>query len=159
MTSGPNTITAPETPATDHDRHQLRLKLKPKGPTSGYVDGGWWPRSRDLAAELPALVEVLAVRLGHVSRVAYSMSGWNESPRRIEVDGHVVRLEGFRSQDEHIVYVSGPDRTRVGLLVVPPETADDDAHQALMSAAHRENSDLPADLLAGGDAVHQVSSH
>ncbi|MDT0352853.1 DUF5994 family protein [Pseudonocardia charpentierae] len=25
------------------------------GPTTGWVDGGWWPRSRDLAAELPGL--------------------------------------------------------------------------------------------------------
>src|SRR5690242_271557 len=30
----------------------LRLRLKPKAPTTGWVDGGWWPRSRDLAAEL-----------------------------------------------------------------------------------------------------------
>jgi hypothetical protein len=46
------------------------LRLKPKAPATGYVDGGWWPRSRDLSAELAALVEVLVVRLGRIERVA-----------------------------------------------------------------------------------------
>ena len=36
-----------------HRAHQLRLRLKPKAPRTGYVDGAWWPRSHDLAAELP----------------------------------------------------------------------------------------------------------
>ena len=39
---------------TDVGRHQTppehtpRLRLKPKAPQSGYVDGAWWPRSDDL---------------------------------------------------------------------------------------------------------------
>jgi Family of unknown function (DUF5994) len=156
MTSGPQTLTtkpaqdahqgdAHQDHSADHDR--LRLKLKPKAPSTGYVDGGWWPRSRDLAAELPALVEVLSVRLGSVTRVAYTMSAWNSGPRRVEVDGHVVRLEGFRTQDENVVHLSGPDRTRISLLVVPPETAEEQAHEALMSASHRGNDDLPSAIL------------
>ena len=36
--------------------HTPRLRLKPKAPLSGYVDGAWWPRSDDLAAELPDLL-------------------------------------------------------------------------------------------------------
>ena len=44
---------------TDVGRHYTppentpRLRLKPKAPQSGYVDGAWWPRSDDLPAELP----------------------------------------------------------------------------------------------------------
>ena len=41
-----------------------RLRLKPKAPTSGYVDGAWWPHSEDLSIELPDLLSVLSVRLG-----------------------------------------------------------------------------------------------
>src|SRR5690242_21739889 len=39
---------------TDVGRHQIppehtpRLRLKPKAPQTGYVDGAWWPRSDDL---------------------------------------------------------------------------------------------------------------
>ncbi|MDT0352870.1 DUF5994 family protein [Pseudonocardia charpentierae] len=42
---------------------RVRLRLKPKAPTTGWVDGGWWPRSRDPTAELSRLPSVLAVRL------------------------------------------------------------------------------------------------
>ncbi|MFL6122246.1 DUF5994 family protein, partial [Actinophytocola sp.] len=80
MTSVPHTH--PQSPPTP-----LRLRLKPKAAATGYVDGAWWPRSRDLAAELPALVTVLAVRLGRISRVAYALSSWDATPRRFEVDG------------------------------------------------------------------------
>ena len=37
-----------------------RLRLKPKAPTSGYVDGAWWPHSDDLPIELPDLLAVLS---------------------------------------------------------------------------------------------------
>ena len=39
-------------------------ELKRKAPTSGHVDGAWWPHSDDLSTELPDLLTVLAVRLG-----------------------------------------------------------------------------------------------
>jgi hypothetical protein len=65
------------------ETHQkLRLKLKPKAPTIGSVDGAWWPRSRDLAAELPALLAVLAVRLGPIERVGYHLGDWAPTVRR-----------------------------------------------------------------------------
>jgi hypothetical protein len=142
MMSGPHVHTIPAAA-----RRPLRLRLKPKAPTTGYVDGAWWPRSRDLAAELPALAEVLAVRLGSIRRVAYAMTAWNTAPRRTEVDGHTVRLEGFHSQDEHVVDVIGADRQRLSLLVVPPETTDAAGHNAMMTTAGRDNAERPAKIL------------
>src|SRR4051812_35019694 len=41
-----------------------RLELKPNFPRTGFVDGGWWPRSRDLRAELPDLIASLSAQLG-----------------------------------------------------------------------------------------------
>jgi hypothetical protein len=140
MTSVPHAH--PKSPHTS-----LRLRLKPKGPATGYVDGAWWPRSRDLAAELPALTEVLAVRLGRISRVAYALSSWDATPRRFEVDGSRVRLEGFTYQDENIIHVTGSNGGRVSLLVVPPELGDLAGHDAMMTAAHRGNADHPEDIL------------
>lgn len=128
---------------------QLRLRLKPKGPTTGYVDGAWWPMSRDLTTELPALAEVLAVRLGRIVRVAYALSTWDDdAPRGFEVDGHRVRLEGFTYQDRNIIHVTGSNRGRISLLVVPPELTEPAGHDALMTAAHRGNTDLPEEILA-----------
>ncbi|MFD8308871.1 DUF5994 family protein, partial [Streptomyces sp. NPDC059690] len=36
-----------------------RLALKRDGASRGILDGAWWPRSRDLLSELPALTDVL----------------------------------------------------------------------------------------------------
>jgi hypothetical protein len=55
--------------ATEQSRQTLRLQLKPKAPTAGYVDVAWWPRSRTLATELPAPLAVPAVRVGRIRRV------------------------------------------------------------------------------------------
>jgi len=144
MTAGPLTRTTP--PSTRHT--QLRLRLKPKAPATGYVDGAWWPRSRDLTTELPALAEVLAVRLGRIERVAYALAAWDTAPRRFEVDGFRVRLEGFTYQDQNIIHVTGSNRGRVSLLVIPPDMTDTAGHEALMTAAHRGNTDRPEDILA-----------
>lgn len=155
MTSGPHIhplaspLTAPvhmPVPAA-RPEFALRLRLKPKAPLTGYVDGGWWPRSRDLAVELTSLAHVLEVRLGRVTRVAYPVSAWAGAPRQITVDGHAIRLEGFHSQDEHVLHLSGTDRQRISLLVVPPDTDDTSAHDAMMTSAHRGNAARPLQIL------------
>ncbi len=129
-------------------RHALRLRLKPKAPTTGYVDGAWWPRSLDLPTELQALVEVLAIRLGRVERVSYHLGAWDAAPRRIDVDGRPLRLGGYRAQNPHTVDVVGSTGRRITLLVLPPSTAEATAHEVLMMAARRDNVDAIDELLA-----------
>jgi hypothetical protein len=135
-----------------NDKHashsDLRLRLKPKAPATGYVDGAWWPRSHDLTTELAALADVLAVRLGRIERVAYALSMWDLTPRRVDVAGHVTRIEGFTYQDRNLVHVTGANGGRVSLLVVPPEMAGAAGHDAMMKAAHRDNADRPEEILA-----------
>ncbi|MEV6611020.1 DUF5994 family protein [Kutzneria sp. NPDC051319] len=141
MTSGPHSHSNPAP--------SLRLRLKPKGPVTGYVDGGWWPHSRDLAAELPELAAVLSVRLGPIQRIAYAMDTWETAPNRVDVDGRHVRMEGFRSQDRDTVAVTGLNGQRLSLLVVPPDAGDTAGHDAMMAAAHRDNADSPSSILRG----------
>jgi len=131
----------------------LRLRLKPKAKATGHVDGGWWPRSRDLSAELPSLVHVLAVRLGRVVKVAYPLEAWDVPPRQLTVDGKLLRLEGFRSQDQYVLHLTGSDGQRLSLLVVPPDVATDRAHDALIVASRRGNTDRPVEILAAGGLV------
>src|ERR1700754_5356278 len=85
--------------------HTPRLRLKPKAPQSGYVDGAWWPRSDDLAAELPDLLAVLSVRLGRIDRVMYNLDEWAEAPAKVATGGRRVRLDGYRRQPAHTVEV------------------------------------------------------
>jgi hypothetical protein len=91
----------------------VRLRLKPVAPVSGYVDGGWWPRSRDLAGELSSLLPALAGRLGPIARVAYHLDGWEPAPRRVFVPGGRVAFEGFRTTDrDTLTVVDGGPRVR-----------------------------------------------
>lgn len=147
MTSASTTRSAPSA----DDRQHLRLRLKPRGPVTGFVDGGWWPRSRDLPAELPALLAVLAVRLGPVESVSYNLDAWGPTPRRITLDGRLVRLAGFRSQHPATVDVLGAAH-RLTLLVVAPDATPEAAHGALMAAGHRGNVDRVDALLLAESA-------
>jgi hypothetical protein len=156
MTSASTTANAPST----DDRQHLRLRLKPRGPVTGFVDGGWWPRSRDLPAELPELLAVLAVRLGPVESVSYHLDTWGPTPRRIVLDGRLVRLAGYRSQHPATIDVISAAH-RVTLLVVAPDAAPEAAHGALMAAGHRGNVDRVDALLlpepASGAAEDEVA--
>ena len=148
MTSAPHlSVTSPAVTASELPRYQLRLRLRPKAPTSGYVDGAWWPRSRDLAAELPALLAVLAVRLGEIPRVSYNLTEWETTPRQITADGVRIRLSGFWTRPPHTVDVIAGDRRRLSLLVVPTDTEASAAHHIMMRAAERDNTDTVEDLL------------
>lgn len=147
MSASHLSIAPPAVRANEQPRFPLRLRLRPKALTTGYVDGAWWPRSRNLAAELPALLAVLAVRLGEIPRVSYNLTEWDTVPRQLAVDGIRVRLNGFWSRPAHTVDVVAADRRRLTLLLVPPGTDPSTAHQTMMRAAHRENTDTVEDLL------------
>src|SRR5436309_7777961 len=99
-----------------------RLRLKPKAPSTGQVDGAWWPHSDDLAAELPDLLAVLSVRLGRIDRVLYNVNEWAKPPKKLVTGGRRVRLDGYVRQPTNTIEVVGLDRNRIGLLVVPPNT-------------------------------------
>lgn len=133
--------TPPATTTTEPSRQTLRLKLKPKAPATGHVDGAWWPRSRDLSSELPVLLAVLADRLGPVERVSYNLTAWDAAPRRLDIGGRQVRLGGFHAQHPHTVDVIGPSGSRLTLLVLPSATDPVAAHQTLMTASRRDNVD------------------
>jgi hypothetical protein len=124
------------------------LRLKPKAPQSGYVDGAWWPHSDDLTTELPDLLAVLSVRLGRIDRVLYKFSDWAQAPAELATGGHPVHLDGYRLQPPNTVEVLGVDRNRIVLLVVPPHTDADRAHATMMAAAAPDNDSTVDGLLS-----------
>jgi hypothetical protein len=129
--------------------HTPRLRLKPKAPRSGYVDGAWWPRSDDLAAELPDLLAVLSVRLGRIDRVMYNLNEWAKAARKLATGGRRVRLDGYQRQPTNTVEVLGLNRNRIALMVVPPNADPDQAHATLMAAATPGNDSTVDSLLVG----------
>lgn len=128
--------------------HTPRLRLKPKGPPSGYVDGAWWPRSDDLTAELTDLLAVLSVRLGRIDRVLYNFNDWVKAPAKLATGARSVRLDGYRLQPVNTVEVLGLNRNKIVLLVLSQQTDPDQAHTILMAAAGPGNVSTVANLLA-----------
>ncbi|CCH33080.1 DUF5994 family protein [Actinosynnema sp. NPDC047251] len=152
MTSAPHLPLAP--PVTEPPRHPRRLRLRPVAHAAGHVDGAWWPRSRDLAAELPALPAALTARLGEIVRVNYGLAEWNSAHRRVAASGRQLRLDGFTSQPAHTVDLIAADKRRITLLVVPPNTEPAAAHRIMTLAVDRDNVQTVGELLAaGGEAT------
>ncbi|MEZ0358959.1 DUF5994 family protein [Mycobacterium sp. SA01] len=125
-----------------------RLRLKPKGPQTGRVDGAWWPHSDDLEAEVPDLLAVLSVRLGPISYVLYKMTEWVKARGKILIGGRVVRLDGYNRQPSNTVEVQGIGGGKLVLLVVPVGTDADRAHAVMVTAAAPDNASTSDELLA-----------
>lgn len=141
-----------ESPTVSGRRHSgpentPRLRLKRKGPTSGYVDGAWWPHSNDLSTELPDLLSVLSVRLGTVARVMYNLDEWATAPRRLITGGCTVRLDGYHRQPDNTLIVLDSGGRKIVLLVVPAQTDPDQAHSVVMAAAATDNASSVGSLL------------
>ncbi|MEU8247886.1 DUF5994 family protein [Nonomuraea sp. NPDC048916] len=86
-----------ETPA---EASAVRLPLGPARGHVGPVDGTWWPRSTDAAAELPALIAAVDQRLGEMAlRVGLHVDVWDNIPHRIAAPGRAVRVGWFRSMN------------------------------------------------------------
>ena len=95
-------------------------------------DGAWWPRRRDLAADVPELIAGLGRRGVRVERFAYPLEAWPRLPRRIAVEDRVVRTGGFSNMDPQVVSLTwAGGARRADLLVVPPETDAITAARAL----------------------------
>ena len=62
-------------------------------------DGAWFPRSRDLAVEVPELIAALDRHGVRVERFTYALDAWLPAPRKVVVGGRVVRTGGFRSME------------------------------------------------------------
>lgn len=130
-------------PTAEASRDSLRLRLKPAVPTTDFVDGAWWPRSRDLAAEVPGLLTELTYRVDVVALVGYHRDAWEAAPDELDIAGHAVGLEGFTSSSPATVLVIGTAGERVTLLVVPPDTAESEAQQLLADGGRPDGDSSP----------------
>jgi hypothetical protein len=133
--------------------------VAPAGP--GRLDGGWWPRSRDLAVEVADLVEHLPARLGRVTRVRYSPADWDGADRdgavaTVEVAGRQVETEVLPQDDTSLVDLRTTEHPALRLLVVPPSFDDADGEEALLAASTPGNAYSARDLLAAVDDADHV---
>ncbi|MCO8271570.1 DUF5994 family protein [Actinoplanes sp. TRM 88003] len=128
----------------------VRLRMDPVASRTTALDGAWWPRSTDAAAELPALVTALAGLRGEITHVLLNSAEWDEPhPRRVIAGGRAVRLGWFTSQPAGLITVMtdfGHDR--FDLLVVPPDASPAWAETLLDAAADAADNRRTPELLA-----------
>ncbi|MGW1884551.1 DUF5994 family protein [Streptomyces sp. NPDC001970] len=114
------------------------VRLETTHTRQGILDGAWWPRSRDIGAELPGLITALTERLGPVTRVGLDTAAWEELPTRLIVDDRVVHIDSFPVGDDTVLITRG-DRDHFSLLVVPPDATPDAARAAMARAVRADN--------------------
>jgi hypothetical protein len=72
-----------------------RLRLGPTPSRRPLLNGGWWPRSADPAAELPGLIRAIDDRYGRVTRLLLGPAAWDSHPRWLGGAGRAVPLDWF----------------------------------------------------------------
>jgi hypothetical protein len=120
-----------------------------RGLAQGFIDGGWWPRSLDLAAELPPLIEELFAAGFDITDVSYNITAWQPAPHHVAVSRRWVCLHGDATQDEaSIQLIDSTGLKPVVVVVIPPGTGPLVAENALVMAGrdgdrHRPDQILP----------------
>jgi hypothetical protein len=97
-----------------------RLELRNSASTSVALDGSWWPRTRDSAGELTALIRALEIRQAPVRLLMLNPHGWRDHPRRIELLGRSVRIDWIRMLDESVVIGATARGARIDLHLMMP---------------------------------------
>jgi hypothetical protein len=141
-------MTAPYTTsnATHESGPRLRLRLGAH-PGQDRLDGAWWPYSRDLESEMSALVQQFPAGHAQVSRAVYSRPDWDAAPRKITVGPRVLKVGSFPSDDTHVMVLQLSDRTRLTLLVVPPDFTTGPGQEAMLAGSTTGNRHTAVDLL------------
>ncbi|MET8247370.1 DUF5994 family protein [Streptomyces sp. NPDC005202] len=135
-----------------------RLSLTPTGSAPGLLDGAWWPRSRDLLREIPALTDVLDARWGRITRVTVNPAHWPVIPRKVPVTGHTVHVGWFADeQDPNKLLLLSYTVGRWDLLVIPPETEPAAAARLMAAAAVPGSLRTASDLMAGEAMSHDAT--
>ncbi|MGW0630908.1 DUF5994 family protein [Streptomyces sp. NPDC002758] len=128
----PNTVHQAVKPGT------AVVRLETTHDRRGVLDGAWWPRSRDIAAELPTLIAALTEYLGPVTRVGLDAAAWAELPTRLIIDDRVVHIDSFPVGDDTVLITRG-EQDYFSLLVIPPHAPPDAARTAMAEAVRAGN--------------------
>ena len=141
---------SPHLPDDSATRLAYRVFRPGRNPS---LHGVWWPRSDDLGAELPAVIQSLD-RRGFVAEwVSFSRKTWRATGRQLMIAGRVIRTASYRAIDPNMVSLSGRDgRARIDLLVVPPDSLPTTAARVFARVVDWDNRVAASDVLAAAEA-------
>lgn len=161
-TTSPDKTAEPADKTVEPAEPDARLCLKPRSDHRGMVDGAWWPRTRDLTRELPALIAALDRQAGWgpINHVTVNVRMWPDIRKKVRTGDRVVRVGWFGDeQDPHDICMLSLSRNgRWDLLVVPPEL-DPRAAVRLMVRASTPNTFQTASALVATASAQMTGPH
>lgn len=122
----------------------LRLRSEPSG--EGAFDGAWWPRSRNIHAELPRLIGVLSPYLGPVDRIGLDADAWDGLGEPLYVEGRRIQIDWFPVGEDTVLVGRGV-LGNYALLAIPPEADVDEAYAAMTMATRISSRDAGQQIL------------
>jgi hypothetical protein len=145
--------TADRTAVSPSPPAEPRVRLQDDHSGRGLLDGGWWPRSADPAAELPELIAALDERHGRITRLMLGTADWDASrPRRISIDDQagrrVVKIGWFNTMPGGLLTAISARGDRTDLVTVPPGSSEQAAQVAMDQAAKAGNHEHAPAILA-----------
>jgi Family of unknown function (DUF5994) len=125
-------------------RRDLRRRHNPN------VDAAWWPRSSNLAAELPHLLQLAQDSGFRATAVSYRLNeGWTALPDQLAFRARKVKVSGYHNHHQDMItLVDGISHERLQVMVVPAGTPPLLARRALRIAAVHAEPIQGTDLLA-----------
>ena len=114
------------------------VRLETTEARTGILDGAWWPRSRRIAVELPALIRALTRHIGPITRIGLDAQAWEELPTRLVVEDRVVHIDSYPVGDDTVLITRG-ERDYFSLLVVPPRATPEAARAAMAQSVRTDN--------------------
>lgn len=137
-----------------------RISFRQPVTATGFIDAAWWPRTLDLTAELPPLMDVLWTAGREINRVTYNITVWDPAPRQMRIENRKVRLGGFATSDPLTVRLSDAwGRERIDILVIAPDTDSAVAERVLRIAAGAGDPLRAVEILAqanGTDVIERM---
>ncbi|MFD5059562.1 MULTISPECIES: DUF5994 family protein [unclassified Streptomyces] len=127
------------------------LRMETTSNREGIFDGAWWPRSRDIASQLPRLIDALVARLGPIARVGLDASAWDDAPGHLVIGGRTVRID-WSAVDDSTMIVTRGDQDHFSFLVIPPQ-AGAAAARAAMAVAVQDGNCTPAEQILMGVGI------
>ncbi|WP_172385907.1 DUF5994 family protein [Streptomyces sp. MNP-20] len=123
------------------------LRMATTSRRDGTFDGAWWPRSRNLGAQLPGLIRALTDKLGAVARIGLDAGAWDVHLHSVAVDGHLVRID-WSEVDDHTMLVTRGHQDIFSFLMLPWYADERAAHAAMTLAVQDGNSASATEILA-----------
>lgn len=130
----------PSPPALPPERQgsAARLSLVRQGLGPVRFDGAWWPRSLDLATELPPLLAALAERWGYITHVTVDGSTWLPGASAMVLGGRTLRvIRSTSSGHRHSACLLVRGVGRCDLVVVPPDAPEYQARRLMAATVVR----------------------